>query len=161
MQCLPCDRLTTHHPATLNYYHYKLFCIYLCNGMYAIANCWRGEKNPGGHQTFVLRGSVGDDLHDEGNWSANECIRTGTWYRKHDDGDQSKRQLIYTCKKNNNLYMCHWWLLFHTVVYSEISKCVKMTSGFLKFTLNFKKLLIITVLLPQHWRYLTNWICDF
>lgn len=100
MQCLPCDRLTTHHPATLNYYHYKLFCIYLCNGMYAIANCWRGEKNPGGRQTFVLRGSVGDDLHDEGNWSANECVRTGTWYRKHDDGDQSKRQLIYTCKKN-------------------------------------------------------------
>lgn len=119
---------------------------------------WRIKSR--GHQTFVLRGSVGDDLHVEGNWSANECVRTGTWYRKHDDGDQSKRQLIYTCKKNNNLYMCHWWLLFHTVVYSEISKCVKMTSGFLKFTLNFKKLLIITVLLPQHWRYLTNWICD-
>lgn len=120
---------------------------------------WRIKSR--GRQTFVLRGSVGDDLHVEGNWSANECVRTGTWYRKHDDGDQSKRQLIYTCKKNNNLYMCHWWLLFHTVVYSEISKCVKMTSSFLKFTLNFKKLLIITVLLPQHWRYLTNWICDF
>lgn len=120
---------------------------------------WRIKSR--GRQTFVLRGSVGDDLHVEGNLSANECVRTGTWYRKHDDGDQSKQQLIYTCKKNNNLYMCHWWLLFHTVVYSEISKCVKMTSGFLKFTLNFKKLLIITVLLPQHWRYLTNWICDF
>lgn len=120
---------------------------------------WRIKSR--GRQTFVLRGSVGDDLHVEGNLSANECVRTGTWYRKHDDGDQSKRQLIYTCKKNNNLYMCHWWLLFHTVVYSEISKRVKMTSGFLKFTLNFKKLLIITVLLPQHWRYLTNWICDF
>lgn len=62
---------------------------------------WRIKSR--GHQTFVLRGSVGDDLHVEGNWSANECVRTGTWYRKHDDGDQSKQQLIYTCKKNQPL----------------------------------------------------------